>query len=307
MVSVIIPIYNLASYLEKCLDSLLVQNNQDFEILLINDGSTDSSEEICLRYCEKDNRVKYFYKDNGGVSSARNLGIANASGEWIVFVDGDDIVDADYLTVTHPNVDIIEKSFDIIENNVSSLARIISEDSILEGQAQIQKYYADYIQANSATLCNKLIRRSIIEDERYNETMKMGEDFMFFMSIFHKINSYALSSKGCYYYIRRNSSASMTIDADYKGRLSILFRNSKELRRITSDTGIDALGVSIYYNNYFKTILRYQKLFSVNDWLKVSKMWVDYFFAPKSLLLDREKREISLMPLRYCYKKILNK
>ena len=89
-VSVIVPVYNTERYLSRCLDSILSQGFTDFELLLIDDGSTDGSGEICDSYAEKDSRARVFHKENGGVSSARNLGLKEAKGEWICFVDSDD-------------------------------------------------------------------------------------------------------------------------------------------------------------------------------------------------------------------------
>lgn len=103
-VSVIIPVYNAEKYLRKCLDSVLAQSFADFEVLLINDGSTDGSGKICDDYAQKDARVKVFHKENGGVSSARNLGLDNATGDWIVFVDSDDYVEKNYFEVINNNL-----------------------------------------------------------------------------------------------------------------------------------------------------------------------------------------------------------
>lgn len=92
MISIIVPVYNTEKYLHRCVDSILEQTYTDFELLLINDGSTDSSGAICDEYAMRDSRVRVFHKENGGVSSARNLGLDNANGEWIAFVDSDDYV-----------------------------------------------------------------------------------------------------------------------------------------------------------------------------------------------------------------------
>ena len=97
MISVIIPVYNVEKYLEECLDSVLRQSYQDFEVLLIDDGSKDGSGKICDAYASKDSRFSVIHKENGGVSSARNLGLKKAKGEYIAFVDSDDIIADDYL------------------------------------------------------------------------------------------------------------------------------------------------------------------------------------------------------------------
>ena len=91
-ISVIVPVYNTEKYLHRCIDSILAQTFTDFELLLIDDGSTDNSGTICDEYATKDSRVRVFHKKNGGVSSARNLGVDNAKGEWVTFVDSDDCV-----------------------------------------------------------------------------------------------------------------------------------------------------------------------------------------------------------------------
>lgn len=90
LVSVIVPVYNAEKYLNRCVDSILSQTMTDFELLLIDDGSKDDSGRICDEYAEKDARVRAFHKPNGGVSSARNLGLNNARGNWIAYVDADD-------------------------------------------------------------------------------------------------------------------------------------------------------------------------------------------------------------------------
>jgi glycosyltransferase involved in cell wall biosynthesis len=92
MISIIVPVYNTEKYLDQCIQSILSQTYTDFELLLIDDGSTDSSGAICDRYAEQDSRVRVFHKPNGGVSSARNLGLDNAKGEWVTFCDSDDWV-----------------------------------------------------------------------------------------------------------------------------------------------------------------------------------------------------------------------
>ena len=96
-VSIVVPVYNTEKYLPQCIDSILNQSFSDFELLLVDDGSTDDSGAICDAYAEKDNRIRVFHKDNGGVSSARNMGIDESLGDYLVFVDSDDLVKSQYL------------------------------------------------------------------------------------------------------------------------------------------------------------------------------------------------------------------
>ena len=97
-VSIIVPVYNVEKYLQRCIESILTQTETDFELLLIDDGSKDKSGLICDEYAQKDKRVNVIHKENGGVSSARNLGIEKANGEWICFIDADDYVRQDFLS-----------------------------------------------------------------------------------------------------------------------------------------------------------------------------------------------------------------
>lgn len=97
MISVVVPVYNMEKFLGRCLDSLIAQTMKDFEVLLIDDGSTDSSAEICKKYAELDRRIKYVYKQNGGLSDARNTAVKIAKGEYITFIDSDDYVHETYL------------------------------------------------------------------------------------------------------------------------------------------------------------------------------------------------------------------
>ncbi len=101
LISIIVPVYNAEKTLNRCVDSILQQTFTDWELLLINDGSKDLSGEICDQYGAKDKRIRVFHKENGGVSSARNVGLDNAKGEWITFVDSDDLFMIIYLMQFH--------------------------------------------------------------------------------------------------------------------------------------------------------------------------------------------------------------
>ena len=97
MISVIIPVYNTENYLHRCIDSVLNSACDDFEIILVNDGSTDNSPAICEEYARRDGRIRVIHQENCGVSSARNKGLDHCRGEWIVFVDSDDFISRDFL------------------------------------------------------------------------------------------------------------------------------------------------------------------------------------------------------------------
>lgn len=309
MISVIIPIYNLEDYLSRCFDSLIAQDNHDFEVIMVNDGSTDQSEHICREYERKDDRFRLFSKVNGGVSSARNLGLLHANGEWVVFVDGDDIVDSKYLTMpeTLNGIDVIEKSYYIKSQDSILLSYVINEDSTLYTNKNVLKYYVEYIQSNSASLWNKIIRRYIIDNHRFDETKAMGEDFLFFLSIISKINGYYKMSQGAYCYIRRETSASKTIDADQINRAKILFSNLNSIKVITKASGIEALGVNIIHTLYIPYLLKLKEYLTFKDWFMIFKIWCMFPFSPKDLMSSYQRRMAFVQLPKSIIKSILRK
>lgn len=124
MISVIVPVYNVEKYLDKCVQSILKQTYKDFELILVDDGSPDNSPQMCDEYAQKDKRVKVIHKANGGLSDARNVGTLNASGQYVTYIDSDDYVSNDYLEVL--NWLIIKYNADIAVTGISVFMRVIN-------------------------------------------------------------------------------------------------------------------------------------------------------------------------------------
>ena len=169
MISVIVPVYNVETYLEECLDSIQNQTYTDLEVILVNDGSTDGSKAICERYCKENRHFHLLNQENQGLSAARNTGVAASRGEFIVFVDSDDMILANYLeTLMHymrEDVDIVESQFTV--SNEEFLAKSFKEPSILfEGNSQeaVKIFTKHVLNVNAVT---KLYRRSIVEAVPY--------------------------------------------------------------------------------------------------------------------------------------------
>ena len=150
LISVIIPVYNTESYVRVCLESLVEQTYTNFEVIMIDDGSTDNSGEICQEYTERDSRFHYYRKENGGVSSARNLGIEYSRGNYLTFVDSDDWVEEDYLEVLYNA--IIDESAGV---SVSTYKRFEMED----GSWYVHSFQRGYEKRvfNGLELINELI------------------------------------------------------------------------------------------------------------------------------------------------------
>ena len=171
MISVIVPVYNVERYLEECLNSIQNQTYTNIEVILVNDGSTDNSKIICERFCEKDSRFRFIHQTNQGQSVARNNGVAVSTGEFIAFVDSDDVIQRNYLEklmqYMSNDVDIVESKFTVYKNEF--LAENSKETAILfEGNSQeaIKIFPNHVLSVNPVT---KLYRRSIVEAVPYLE------------------------------------------------------------------------------------------------------------------------------------------
>lgn len=187
-ISVIVPVYNVEKYLHRCIDSILSQTFTDFELLLINDGSKDESGKICDEYAGKDVRVRVFHKKNGGVSSARNMGLDNAKGEWVTFCDADDYVGCNWL-----------RNFGIGENLPFQMmcqgiitSRPLDKDASDNGPVGIGFNYAGSIQVGLEKLLllrilgyvfNKAFRLDLILERcvRFDENVRYREDEKFIL------------------------------------------------------------------------------------------------------------------------------
>ena len=203
MISIIIPVYNAAKKLHRCVDSVLKQTYSDIELLLIDDGSTDGSSEICLEYVKKDNRVRYIYKPNGGAASARNQGIKEAKGEYIQFVDSDDYISSDMTAMLHESIVNYCSDLSIcgmVSYTLTSSNSIIYEDtlglSINDFKHYVYKYYKTGI---LHSCCNKLYKRALIKSEM-NPLYRWGEDYIFNLEYLLNVKTVSIVKQALYYY-----------------------------------------------------------------------------------------------------------
>lgn len=170
MISVVVPVYNTKEYLERCVKSLLAQTYTDMEIILVDDGSTDGSGEICDRFAAGEQRIRVFHKENGGSSSARNLGIDNAKGDYIGFVDSDDYVDADmyerlYTAIREHHVNAAQIGRDEIDPDGNILPDICIPPERDECIAP-EKFMEELLMhRGDCSFCTKLIRRELFFGE----------------------------------------------------------------------------------------------------------------------------------------------
>ncbi len=248
VVSVIIPVYNVEKYLERCVDSILKQSYQNIEIWLIDDGSKDLSGGLCDQYAGEDSRVHVIHKKNEGVSSARNVGLDCCTGDYISFIDSDDWIEPGMF---EDMVSALEKTgSDFAVCNVKHIYD--SENGIRMKEAyywkdlnSIKVVDADgayrEIFACTATLWNKVFRRDILADLRFDSSVRYGEDCLMLLNIMKNIRS-AVILPGhyyCYYKTRPGNVVSMKIDE----RSLDLLRSAEILYRELSARGYPDIGV----------------------------------------------------------------
>ena len=259
LISIIVPIYNVEKYLRQCLDSIQDQSYQNFECLLINDGSPDNSADICKEYVSKDPRFRYIEKENGGVSSARNLGIECSVGAYITFIDSDDWVDSDYLEVLYNA--LIDENADI---SVSTYKRFHMADNcwyfhsfqrgyekrVFTNQELIDEFIAlDTFDYSYRFVCGKLVRKCLLDKIAFNEKTTLGEDMEFWLKLYLISNKIVYVNRDSYVYRVDNVNRHFGLEkirSDIQQRLNFI--------SFLSVRGID---ISKYVNSCL-SVIKYQ-------------------------------------------------
>ena len=237
MISIIIPVYNTEQYLHRCINSILDSSCGDFEIILVNDGSTDNSPAICEEYSRQDSRIKVIHQENRGVSSARNHGLDHCQGEWVVFVDSDDFISRDFLNLiareAYQNQDLLLFDFaKFIAGHVSADYPVhtvsFSGDNMLRLIRRIlvpRPLYADG-SADFRSPCARAYKKSIIDrySIRFSPSLTVGEDLLFNMEYQLRARSCVYTSVPVYFYDIHEGSAT-------HGFRSGLLKNHTRLQR----------------------------------------------------------------------------
>ena len=211
-VSIVVPVYNVREYLPRCLDSLISQTLKDIEIIAVDDGSTDGSSAILDSYGAEDARVRVIHVENGGVSIARNIGLDNAEGQYVGFVDSDDYVEPGMFerlvnTIRETEADCVQCSFDIVDGNTRKTEPQETQGALaIEGNGKIVISFFDGRLDNS--VWDKLYRRSGIGQNRFPPKMTFAEDFYFNALFFTNCMKAAVVDDVLYHYYVRDCSAS---------------------------------------------------------------------------------------------------
>ena len=219
MISVIIPIYNVAPYLKRCLDSVLNQTYKNLEVICVNDGSTDESGDILDAFARKDKRIKVIHQRNQGVSVARNNGLEAALGAYIGFVDGDDWIESQMyeelisrMLESGADIGLCSYSEDT-DDSCKKISNKLAIPEVVFGRKELLEYVykRDYYKGVSAYICCKLFRRDILTESeqmiRFNEKLYVGEDIWWLLQVMNNVDVAVWVEKTYYHYYQRNNSA----------------------------------------------------------------------------------------------------
>lgn len=207
-ISVIVPVYNVEQYLERCVDSIINQTYTNLEIILVNDGSTDNSGKLCDELAKKDERIRVIHKENGGLSDARNRGIDESESDLVGFIDSDDYIDSDMYEVLLKNLNDTDADLSMcalydVYNNTPEAQVTNKETWELSSEQAIKMVMEAKIL--SVTAVNKLYRKSLFTDLKF-EVGKIAEDAFIMIKLLDKCEKIVATNEKKYYYVHRENS-----------------------------------------------------------------------------------------------------
>lgn len=294
MVSIIIPVYNASHYLSRCIESVRNQSFTEWELLLINDGSTDSSESIIKEYVELDKRIKLYNKDNGGVSSARNYGIKHANGKYIMFLDSDDWFSAEMCekmidTIKLKGADCVICGFQQTHGHIWAPSYNIDYASLDEFKKDFTYWLNTELLSSSV---NKIYRRDLL-GELFPESMSFGEDLIFSLNYLNKCTRISFISSPLYQHEVFNTT-SITHSFDQNR-----FREIENIQQAVLCFNND-LSSSAYFK-YYRDVLRHIKMLfrqrelSDIEKTKIASQWLSDSYYKKMNLADCSESMLQLI------------
>lgn len=280
MISIIMPVYNKYNYLMKSINTIINQTYKDFELIIVDDGSSDGSEKLCDEFAQKDQRIKVIHIKNAGVSNARNVGLDNAKGKYLQFIDSDDYVDEDMLEklydkATQYDVDIVisgitkvNHDYEVLNETLPQLIGVKSKNEMLENFASEQRSTGIY-----GCVSNKFIKRDIVEKFklRFDTKIKLAEDLDFYLKLYEHISSIYFYDTSFYYYIQNaaNSSTSENFKHDYLTQINISLRQKDLLseNNMLNENNLKTINLVItnftlcyIYDEFSSSYSRYKKI-----------------------------------------------
>lgn len=301
-VSIIVPIYNAERYLDKCIKSIVGQTHKNLEIILVNDGSTDGSLDICKKYVDNDERILLINKENGGVSSARNKGLENITGDYIGFVDSDDYISSDMYqkllsAILENEADISECGYFKIELDDNTIIKHSLQPNVIKGNYNCLYNYLK--QNNTQNFnCNKLYKKTTFNGVKY-PNYKYSEDYVVNVQTHFRCNKKVTISDSCYYYIIHNGNAT---SQDFNGnKLDIIRAGELVLSLIKEDYPDLSIYVIIYILNKIRKLyedLRETKVVDKDKFIKILvNEYKKYYLLVKNEIFNAVKYKRTFLAL----------
>lgn len=194
LISVIVPVYNVEKYLNKCVESIVNQTYNNLEVILVDDGSPDNCPKMCDAWAEKDNRIKVIHKPNGGLSSARNAGMDVMQGQYVMFIDSDDYLELNAVEIMYSNIsddyDVCICNHYLVDKDYNIIDKDNYQNAVLKNEKVMQEFHRKAL-FDPICATNKMYKTSVIEKAhiRFDETIKWGECHLFNYQYFKLINS----------------------------------------------------------------------------------------------------------------------
>jgi len=240
-ISIVVPVFNTESHLTKCLTSILSQTHSNIEVLLINDGSTDKSGTICDEFANNDSRVKVFHKENGGVSSAKNIGLNHSTGDYVGFVDSDDWIASDMYEVLlsalkFSKADISVARYYKTNEDDDELSEVVNmhqiNNPVSTKDMVLYPLMRDFYLGFCGYMCNKLFSARLFEQGKmcFREDIRYGEDVLLYTQIVLSNNCTGVYvDKPLYYYLQRNTAASKSRSVEFRKNILKVYKCVEQL------------------------------------------------------------------------------
>lgn len=317
LISIIIPVYNVEKYLNRCLDSVISQSYDNLEIILVNDGSNDCSKSICENYAKKDSRIVFINKSNGGLSDARNAGLDIAKGDLIGFIDSDDYIEQDcYETMLSrmisTNADLVICNYQYVDElgNVILRDESISSDEVLsktEGMKRLTVENSGYY----ITAWNKLYTKYLLEDIRF-PVGRIHEDNFVVHKIINKCEKIAILTEKKFYYSQRQGSISASninftkhFDNIYALCARVEFLQAEGYNDLISANVKQLVDTFIEYRRFYLFHSK-KDIYGIRVNKDVRKKIINILNANKNIV-SKQERNIIRMPEWYIFKQIVFK
>ena len=313
-ISVIVPVYNVEAYLERCVESILQQTYAHFELILINDGSTDSSGQICDHLASQYENIKVYHIENAGVSNARNMGIQLATGSWVTFIDSDDFVTQDYLATLAGAVEGLNVGFVIaplhhIKNGIVTDLPPHSGKTELWSTEETMKELLMTTRTSFFPVA-KLFKRDLLAYEKFNTNYHLAEDALFLTELLLKTRcSCVFIDKPVYYYDHREGSATTSVNRYVFDTIEVYQQIIAQVSQAFPNLKYELINrecwsyITVYDKIIFTSREEYQKeKAELRTWIVQHRreIWKDAYFTT-----FRKVAILSLVISPWLYKKIV--